>query len=174
MVRGFPRRGGVLRATASNRHARDPHAGRTQQLRRLTGQSAAPSGRSMLIAVNRHSQGDYVQESEGGVLKNTGWLLKPPEVFALPTHCTLMCEVSLGLERGRNPIAPEQLALMGDPCAQPGLKPCTGPRARRRAVAGSLIRATPSTASGPNGSGYRSSTGRDRTTSEAAAPDGSH
>ena len=58
MVRGFPRRGGVLRAAASNRHARDPHVGRTQQLRRLTGQSAAPSGRSMLIAVNRHVQGD--------------------------------------------------------------------------------------------------------------------
>ena len=56
---------------------------------------------------------------------------------------------------------------MGDPCAQPGLKPCTGPRARRRAVAGSLIRATPSTASGPNRSSCRSSTGRDRTTSEA-------
>ena len=58
MVRGFPRRGGVLRAAASNRHARDHHVGRTQQLRRLTGQSAAPSGRSMLIAVNRHVQGD--------------------------------------------------------------------------------------------------------------------
>ena len=24
-----------------------------------------------------------------GVLKNTGWLFKPPVVFALPTHCTL-------------------------------------------------------------------------------------
>ena len=114
-----------------------------------------------------------MQESEGGVLKNTGWLLKPPEVFALPTHCTLMCEVSSGLERGRNPITPKQLALVGDPCAHPGLEPCAGPEARRRAVAGALIRATPSTASGPPGSSYRSSTGRIRTTSEAAAPGGS-
>jgi hypothetical protein len=36
-----------------------------------------------------HPTSDNVQKSEGGVLKNTGWLFKPPVVFALPTHCTL-------------------------------------------------------------------------------------